>query len=70
MVTGPVLSMEGSCHSSGRHQIPVETVARRPERSPPCRGSRAPRAAVAETQPLEGLGGWALGMQHTVILDV
>lgn len=35
MVTGLASRVEGSCHSSGRHQIPVETSARRPGRLPP-----------------------------------
>lgn len=35
MVTGLASRVEGSCHSSGRHQIPMETSAHRLGRSPP-----------------------------------
>ena len=73
MVTGPVLRVEGSCHSSGHHQILVETSARRPGHSPSRRAAvhrGALQTVAAETQPSEGPGGWALGTLHTVILDV
>ena len=73
MVTGLASRVEGSCHSSGRHQIPVETSARRPGRSPPPEAAAHGGALALETQetpPSEGPGGWALGTLHTVILDV